>query len=309
MPDRSLSGDHGPAGSPPALPPQVSPPEFAVTATRPHALAGVDVIALPVLPDEDGELRCSVPAPTRSARCSVSTCWRVLDAENATGAAGEVTALPVPSGASDNAELRQVLLVGPRRRPAPMTSAAPAPRWPGPSTTAPCVATTIPAVEPSVGLEPFVVGTILGSFAFAWRSATPEHVPVARIVLAGLSDARPARPRPGRRHRRGELALPHAGLGALQPQEPALAGRPGGRAGRARPGSRSRSGTSSGSPTRGSAASSASGRPRPPHRGWSASTTRRPGCRGARPRWCWSARASPSTPAACRSSPARRWST
>ena len=31
------------------------------------------------------------------------------------------------------------------------------------------VATTIPAVEPSVGLEPFVVGAILGSFAFAWR--------------------------------------------------------------------------------------------------------------------------------------------
>ena len=56
MPDRSLSGDHGPTGSPPALPPQVSPPEFAVTATRPHELAGVDVIALPVLPDEDGTI-------------------------------------------------------------------------------------------------------------------------------------------------------------------------------------------------------------------------------------------------------------
>src|SRR4051812_43973637 len=35
------------------LPPQVSPPEFAVTATRPHALDGADVIALPVLSEDE----------------------------------------------------------------------------------------------------------------------------------------------------------------------------------------------------------------------------------------------------------------
>ena len=49
MPSRSLSGDRDPVSGSPTLPPQVSPPEFAVTATRPHALTGVDVIALPVL--------------------------------------------------------------------------------------------------------------------------------------------------------------------------------------------------------------------------------------------------------------------
>ena len=50
------------------------------------------------------------------------------------------------------------------------------------------VATTIVAVDPAVGLEPFVVGAMLGSFGFAWRSGVPEHVPVRRVVLAELSD-------------------------------------------------------------------------------------------------------------------------
>jgi leucyl aminopeptidase len=55
------------------------------------------------------------------------------------------------------------------------------------------VATTIPAVEPEVGLEPFVVGAILGSFAFTWRKGPPEHLPVSRIVLGAMADSdRPA---------------------------------------------------------------------------------------------------------------------
>jgi leucyl aminopeptidase len=191
MPDRSLSGDHGPTGSSPALPPQVSPPEFAVTATRPHELAGVDVIALPVLPDEDGELLLGPGADEVGALLGVDLLG-VLEAENATGAAGEVTVLPVPLGAPDNAELRRVLLVGLgpagpddfRRAGAALARAV---------QDRSALATTIPAVEPSVGLEPFVVGAILGSFSFAWRSTKPEHVPVARIVLGGLSDQdRPA---------------------------------------------------------------------------------------------------------------------
>ncbi len=172
------------------------------------------------------------------------------------------------------------------------------------------VATTITAVEPSVGLEPFVVGAILGSFAFAWRKAAPEHVPVGPGRAGRPGRRRPARPGARGRDRRGELAGPHARLGAVQPQEPRLARRPGGRAGRRGRARRSRSGTRSGWPTKGSAASSASARPRRPRRGWSGSTTRRPKeSRRRRPRSCWSARASPSTPAACRSSPARRWST
>jgi leucyl aminopeptidase len=50
------------------------------------------------------------------------------------------------------------------------------------------VATTIPALDPAVGLEPFVVGAMLGSFSFAWRSQPTEQPPARRIVLGALSE-------------------------------------------------------------------------------------------------------------------------
>ncbi len=173
--------------SAPTLPPQVSPPEFAVTATRPHALSGVDVIALPVLPGEDGAAPLLGPGAEEVGGLLGVDLLALLEAERATGRAGEVTALPVPLGAPENAELRQVLLVGLgaagtddfRRAGAALARAVH-------DRTA--VATTIPAVEPAVGLEPFVVGATLGSFGFAWRSEPPEHVPVARVVLSALAD-------------------------------------------------------------------------------------------------------------------------
>src|SRR4051794_12610873 len=113
-------------------------------------------------------------------------------AEHATGKTGEVTVLPVPLGAPDNAELRQVLLVGLgaagaddfRRAGAALARAV---------LDRAAVATTIPAVEPAVGLEPFVVGMTLGSFIFTIRKGPPEHVPAARVVVSGMDDSdRPA---------------------------------------------------------------------------------------------------------------------
>jgi leucyl aminopeptidase len=178
--------------STPTLPPQVSPPEFAVTTTRPHALAGVDVIALPVLEGADGQAPVLGPGAVEVGELLGVDLLAVLDADRASGKVGELTVLPVPLGAAENAELRQVLLVGLgsasaddfRRAGATLARAV---------LDRAAVATTITAVEPSVGLQPFVVGTILGSFAFAWRKAPPEHVPAARVVLAGLADAdRPA---------------------------------------------------------------------------------------------------------------------
>ena len=178
--------------SSPTLPPQVSPPEFAVTATRPHALAGVDVIALPVLEGADGQPPVLGPGAVEVGELLDVDLLAVLDADRASGKVGELTVLPVPLGASDNADLRQVLLVGLgaasaddfRRAGATLARAV---------LDRAAVATTITAVEPSVGLQPFVVGTILGSFSFAWRKKAPEHVPAARVVLAGLADAdRPA---------------------------------------------------------------------------------------------------------------------
>jgi leucyl aminopeptidase len=169
----------------PTLPTQVSPPQFAVTAARPHALPGVDVIALPVLAGDDAVLLG--PGSDEVGELLDVDLLAVLDADHATGRTGEITVVPVPLGAPENAELRQVLLVGLgaaaaddfRRAGAALARAV---------LDRSAVATTIPAVEPSVGLEPFVVGATLGSFAFSWRSQPPEHVPAARIVLADLAD-------------------------------------------------------------------------------------------------------------------------
>ena len=46
--------------------------------------------------------------------------------------------------------------------------------------------TSIPTLSPTAGLEAFVVGAMLGSFGFHWRSSAPEQRPVTRIVLAEM---------------------------------------------------------------------------------------------------------------------------
>src|SRR3954465_12329363 len=91
------------------LPTQVSPPEFAVTGTRPHALSGVEVIALPVLA---GDSLLLGPGSDEVGQLLRVDLLAVLEGANATGKTGEVTTLPVPLGAPENDELRQVLLVG-----------------------------------------------------------------------------------------------------------------------------------------------------------------------------------------------------
>ena len=181
------------AGPAPTLPPQVSPPEFALTASRPHAIAGVDVLALPVLAaaDDGGAPLLGPGADDLEALLDVDL-LAVLEVDRATGKVGEVTTLPVPLGAPENADLRVVLLVGVgaasatdfRRAGAALARAV---------HDRAAVATTIPALEPDVGLEPFVVGMTLGSFGFSWRSAPPEQVPARRVVLAELAkDDEPA---------------------------------------------------------------------------------------------------------------------
>ena len=54
MPSRTLSADAVAPSIPVTLPSQISPPEFALSATAPHGVRGADVVALPVLPSEDG---------------------------------------------------------------------------------------------------------------------------------------------------------------------------------------------------------------------------------------------------------------
>jgi leucyl aminopeptidase len=171
----------------PKLPPQVSPPEFAVTATRPHALAGVDVIALPVLRGAEGEAPLLGPGADEVGELLGVDLFAVLEADRATGEVGEVTVLPVPLGAPDNAELRQVLLLGLgsagaddfRRAGAALAKA---------TVDRDAVASTVAALDPDLGLEQFVVGVTLGSFAFSWRKEPAEHRPAARMVLAAMAD-------------------------------------------------------------------------------------------------------------------------
>ena len=181
--------------SPPttSLPPQVSPPELSVSSERPHAVPGVEVVALPVLPSDaaDGPPLLG-PGAAELGDLLGTDLVAVLEAARATGRVGEVTSLPVPDGLPDCPDLRCVLLVGVGsgtrddfRRAGAATARAAADRG--------ILATTIPVVEPDLALDAFSVGVVLGAFAFHWRSAPPEHLPVREVVLAELAEAdRPA---------------------------------------------------------------------------------------------------------------------
>jgi leucyl aminopeptidase len=189
------SADAVPSTDRPGLPSQVSPPEFALSATAPHAILGAEVVAVAVLPGDPGSTGdADQPAPLVLGPGAGELADQlgidllgVLELSRATGAAGEVTSVPVPLGGPDNADLRCVLLVGVgrqrlddfRRAGAALARA---------TTDRSSVATSVPAIAPDGGVEAFVVGAMLGSFAFHWRSHPPEQVPVRRIVLAGLPD-------------------------------------------------------------------------------------------------------------------------
>ncbi len=180
---------------PPALPDQVSPPSFALSDLRLDALPGVEVLALPVLPGPpDGvEEGSSLLGPLLGPGAAEvgdqlgADLLALLELARATGRAGEVTSLPVPLGGPGNDELRLVLLVGVgAQRPQDFRRAGAALARAARDRTS--VATTVAALSPQAGLEAFVVGAMLGSFAFHWRSTPPQHPPVGRIVLAGLPD-------------------------------------------------------------------------------------------------------------------------
>ena len=144
-------------------------------------------MALPVLPGEDGAAPLLGPGAADLADLLGIDLFGVLEVAAATGRAGEVTTVPVPLGSADHAELAGVLLVGVgAQRPQDFRRAGAAlARATRDRST---VATTIPAIAPDQALTPFVVGTMLGSFGFHWRSGPPEHRPVARVVLADLPD-------------------------------------------------------------------------------------------------------------------------
>jgi leucyl aminopeptidase len=165
----------------------VSPPDVALSRSPAHAIVGADVVALPVLPGDASTGLTLGPGAAELGDGLGLDLLAVAEAAGATGTAAEVTSVPVPLGGPDNAELRLVLLVGVgaaaptdlRRAGAAVARAA---------RGRAAVATTIAALDADRGIEAFVTGAMLGSFGFAWRAGDPEHLPVRRVVLAGMDD-------------------------------------------------------------------------------------------------------------------------
>jgi leucyl aminopeptidase len=164
------------------LPTQVSPPEFALSPALPHQIGGAEVWAFPVLPDPDGPLLG--PGADEASEALGIDLLAALEAARATGRTGEVTSVPVTSGSDD---VSLVLLIGVgdatvtdfRRAGAALARA---------TKDRASVVTSLAAIAPDGGLGALVVGAMLGSFAFHWRSTGPKQRPVARIVWADVTD-------------------------------------------------------------------------------------------------------------------------
>jgi len=170
----------------PALPVQVTPPEFTLSGLLPHAVAGAEVVALPVLPGAgDGDAPLIGPGADELSDALGLDLLGVLEVGNATGKTGEIVQYPALDGVPGNPQLRLVLMVGVGdQRPTDFRRAGAALARAVRDRTS--LSTSIPALDPTAGLEAFVVGAMLGSFGFHWRSSEPEQRPVRRIVLADL---------------------------------------------------------------------------------------------------------------------------
>ncbi|WP_228521900.1 leucyl aminopeptidase family protein [Nocardioides islandensis] len=155
-----------------------------MSGALPHVLTGVDVVALPVLPSsvEDGDVLLGPGADQISAGTGADLLG-ACEVASATGKAGEVTAVAVPGGTPENPDLTLVLLVGVGdQRPADFRRAGAAMARAAQDRQG--VASSIASVGGVEALEPFVVGAMLGSFGFHWRSHGPQHHPVPTVVLA-----------------------------------------------------------------------------------------------------------------------------
>ena len=170
------------------LPPQVTPPRFTLAASGPEAL-DAEVIALPVAVPVPGtgadtdEAAALVIGPGAVALDERYDLLGILESERATGRAGEIVAVPVADG---DGALKRILLVGvgAQRRDDFRRAGAALARA---TRDVASVATSVPALAPAEALEPFVVGAILGSFNFNWRSTGPEWHAASELMLAELS--------------------------------------------------------------------------------------------------------------------------
>lgn len=165
-----------------SLPPQVSPPEFALSDVAPSRLVGVGIVAVPVLAGDDGPV-LGPGAAELSDDLGVDLTG-VLAAADATGETGEVTELPVVRTADlANSALSRVLMVGVgagtptdlRRAGATLARR---------TTNAEAVVSSVSAVGDDDAMAAFVEGATLGSFGFSMRRDGPQERPVGRIAIA-----------------------------------------------------------------------------------------------------------------------------
>ena len=164
------------------LPPQVSPPQFALSDAAPSRLSGVSVVAVAVLRDDDQV--ALGPGAAELADDLGMDLLGLLTAAGATGETGEVTEVPV-AGTADlaNPELTRVLMVGVgdattvdlRRAGATVARR---------TTNEEAVASSVAAVGGDDAMAAFVEGATLGSFGFSMRRDGPKDRPVGRVVLA-----------------------------------------------------------------------------------------------------------------------------
>jgi leucyl aminopeptidase len=174
-----------------SLPPQVSPPEFALSDVAPSRVAGVGVVAVPVLRGDDGpELG---PGAAELAEDTGLDLLALVESAGATGETGEVTDLPVaPTVDGQPSDLTRVLLVGVGEatdRDLRRAGATVARR----THNAGAVASSVAAVSGDSGLAAFVSGATLGSFGFSLHRDGPKDRPVRRVVLALTAEAKDTR--------------------------------------------------------------------------------------------------------------------
>ncbi len=164
-----------------SLPPQVSPPSFALSEVAPSRLVGADVVAVAVLPGVDGVVLG--PGAAELADDLGLDLLEVLGATEATGETGEVTELPAVRTADlANSALTRVLMVGvgdATNKDLRHAGATVARR----TTNADAVASSVAAVGDDEGMAAFVEGATLGSFGFSMHRDGPEERPAGRMVL------------------------------------------------------------------------------------------------------------------------------
>ncbi len=166
----------------PTLPDQPRPPEVRLGDDTARA----DVLALPVTPGPDGGVPLLGTEDTTALAALAGIDidpLSLLERHGATGAAGEVVTHALPGEEPD----WLVLLGVGDQTPADLRRAGAA--LARATTGRGTVRTHAAASGPAGSVEAFVVGLVLGSFGFHWRSTPPEHPPVREVVLTGVDHA------------------------------------------------------------------------------------------------------------------------